>query len=195
MVRKRSRYTRARAKRRRPKTPAPRDGWLIAELAELSKVSIRTLRSYVSRGLLRHTEFRGTLTRYPRSELVRLLGVLRLRAESKETLSAIKRRLDAQSEVELEAWLRTAPLSSALEAALGIARHDESPFDAALEPAPGPWETPSSRDAARSSSAKLAVETWQSIQLLPGLALILSADASPAAWRLAQTIVANAGRG
>src|SRR5450432_3068800 len=101
MVRKRDGYTRARAKRGRPKTPASKTGWLIAELAALSATPIRTLRYYVEQRLLRPSEFRGTATRYQRRELLRLFGILRLRSETRLTLSEIRAQLDRQSEPEL----------------------------------------------------------------------------------------------
>jgi hypothetical protein len=49
-VRKRDRYTRLRAKRSRPTTPAPMTGWLISELSHMTQVSVRTLRKLRHRG-------------------------------------------------------------------------------------------------------------------------------------------------
>jgi hypothetical protein len=85
MPRKRDRYTRARDRHRRPKTPAPRDGFLIADVARLTAVPVRTLRDYVRRGLLHYSEARGTLTRYRRGEVLRLLAAIRLKAQTKAT--------------------------------------------------------------------------------------------------------------
>ena len=95
MVRKRDRWTRARDKRSRPKTPAPKAGWLLAELAQLTGLSVTTVRYYVQKRILRPFEFRGTVTRYQRPELLRLLGILRLKTEDNLTLADKKQRLDA----------------------------------------------------------------------------------------------------
>jgi DNA-binding transcriptional MerR regulator len=106
MVRKRDRRTRARdVGHRRPKTPAPKSGWLLVELAELAGLPITTLRYCVQQGLLRPAEFRGTLTRYQRPQLLRLLGILRLKSEGKSTLAEKQRRLDSMSSGDLEKWL------------------------------------------------------------------------------------------
>src|SRR5262245_15801063 len=107
VIRKRSAYTRAIAKRSRPKTPAPKTGWLIAELAYLSGFSIRALRHYVTSGIIRPLEFRGTATRYARRELLRLLRMLRMKGAGRFRLSEVKRKLDALSDPDLEAWIAT----------------------------------------------------------------------------------------
>ena len=98
MVRKRDRYTRVTAKRTRPALPGPTDGWVIAELARIAQVPLRTLRYYVHLNLLAPSEFRGTATRYQRRELLRLFGILRLKSEVRISLAEIKRKLHALSE-------------------------------------------------------------------------------------------------
>ena len=177
-VRKRSRYTRAREKRTsRPRTPAPTTGWLIRELVQMTDLSVRTLRNYVTRGLLTPTEFRGTATRYQRREVLRLLAIMRARKETKLTLDEIKRRLDAPPESELEAWLRTGPLPAPASAALGIV------------PEPAPRDVDADVDPVRGLERwQPQFDTWQRIRLLPGLELMLGPNASPAALRAAQKI-------
>jgi len=176
VVRKRDRYTRARAKRSRPRTPAPSTGWRIRELADMTQISTRTLRTYVAAGLLTAIEFRGTATRYPRRELLRLLALMRMRRETKLHLAEIRRKLDAVSESELEAWLRTSPLPPAARAALGIV--EEPKASSAPEAAPDSglerW--------------KSQLETFQRIQLLPGLELLVHSNPSPAAQHAAHKI-------
>ena len=76
-IRKRSKYDRARHRKRRPRTPAPTEGWVIRELARMTETTVRTLRNYVTAGLITPLELRGTSTRYARRELLRLLAVLR----------------------------------------------------------------------------------------------------------------------
>jgi DNA-binding transcriptional MerR regulator len=192
MVRKRHAYTRRHSKRSRPKTPAPKDGLVIAELARISGVPLRTLRYYVQLGLLRPLEFRGTATRYPRRELLRLLGIPRMRAETRASLAEIKRKLDALADPELEAWLLSGPLPPGAAAALeapGRAAADIPRFDASR--AAGNSE-PCTFDAGTSAPVSRhergPVETWQRVCLLPGLELMLRSDASPAVRRAAQSI-------
>jgi len=179
VTRKRHPYTRARAKRTRPKTPAPTDGWLIAELATLTGVTVRTLRTYVARGLLRPIEFRGTATRYPRRELLRLLKLLHLKSETrgKPLLAKLERQLHAISDPELEAWASRQQWSPALAQAL------------ALE------ATPPSRAVPRNPNTKALdrghPEMWQRISILPDLELMLRSDASRAVRDLAERVCAD----
>ena len=175
MTRKRDRYTRARDRGRRPKHPAPRDGFLLADVARLTAVPLRTLRDYVRRGLLHYSERRGTITRYPRSEVVRLLGALRLKTRTKGTWVEIKRRVDAMSPPDLERWLVEQGLVPGVAAELGIALLARVP-----EPEPSPRST---------LSLQRADTHWQRTELLPGLELLLSASASPAVKRAAQRII------
>jgi len=175
MARKRDRYTRARDRRRRPQTPAPTDGFLIRDVARLTAVPVRTLRDYVQRGLLRHSELRGTLTRYPRREVLRLLVALRLKADTKATLAEIKHKLDALGEAELHATLGEAALAPAVATELGITSH--APGATARPELPG-------LPALECTSAY-----WHRIPLLPGLELLLSAGASPTVTDAALRIV------
>jgi len=172
-IRKRDRWTRLRDKHLRPRTRAPQTGWLIRELVSMTGVTVRTLRHYVAVGLLKPIEFRGTATRYSRRELLRLLAVVRARRESKLTLEQIRKRLDALNEAELEAWLRAGPLPPAAAAALGIVQETQA--------VAAPAETGLDRWRAQ-------LETWQRVELLPGLELLLGPSASPAARRAAQAI-------
>lgn len=177
-ARKRNKWDRAKdRRRRRPRTPAPTAGWLIRELAEMTQTTVRTLRNYVTAGLLTPLELRGTSTRYARRELLRLLAVLRARKETKLTLGAIKQKLDAFAENDLEAWLRKGPLPPLAAAALGIS--PEPPSRTEHNP-----ERPLERWSAQ-------VQTWQRIELLPGLTLMLAPNPSPAVASAAAAICAQ----
>jgi hypothetical protein len=179
VIRKRHAITRQRAKRSRPKTPAPKEGWLIAELSTLTGVSVRTLRSYVAKDLLRPSEFRGTITRYPRRELLRLLKMLELKSQSrgKVVLAKLMRQVDAISDPGLEAWVARQRLSPELARALGIV--------AKVAPPVAP-------DAVASGVIeRVAPETWRRIPLLPGLELMLRTDASLAVRHIAQRLYAD----
>jgi DNA-binding transcriptional MerR regulator len=188
MVRKRDRYTRAVEKRSRPTTPAPKPGWLIGQLADMCGVSIRTLRYYVQLDLLEPSEFRGNITRYQRRELLRLVGVLRLQAETRLTLIDIKRKLHDMDESQLENWLRTGAMPPLAADALGIAIATPTAVQA--------HNVPASVELTQDTSGQLQgsgdkAEAWQRIHLLPGLELMVSADASPIALRVAQRIWAD----
>jgi DNA-binding transcriptional MerR regulator len=174
MVRKRYWYNRTRAKRPRPKTPAPRDGFLIADVARLTDVPVRTLRDYVRRGLLCYSEARGRITRYPRVEVRRLLVALRLRAQKRAPWAAIKAELRAFDDARLEAWLAAQQLAPAVAAELGIVSVENV----------GATSLDSQPDASTGGG-----ERWQRTELLPGLELFLRDGASPAVRNAARRIV------
>jgi len=172
MVRKRSVRMRRRPKNSRPKTPASKTGWVIAELAKITGLPVRRLRYYVQHGLIRPQEIRGTATRYQRSELLRLLALPRVRTDKIWKMAALKRELDRIGEAELERLVLASPLTPAAAAALGVALPTASDGPN-LE---GPW---GSGDAA---------ELWHHLELLPGLVLMLSSRANVAVRNAAKKI-------
>jgi DNA-binding transcriptional MerR regulator len=149
----------------RPKSPAPRDGFVISNIARLTGVPVRTLRDYVRRGLLRHSELRGTLTRYPQREVMRLVVALRLKAQTKVSWAEIKRRIDAFDEARLRAWLGEQSLPPALAAELGLAAPTHDSVSAGASTSSGP-------------PMEQTGECWHRLVLMPGLELFLSAGAS-----------------
>lgn len=179
MVRKHSAHTKAKARlrRRRPKTPAPKNGWLLAELAELTGTRASTVRYYVQERLLRPIERRGTATRYERRELLRLLGLLRLRSDDSSSLAEKKRKLDAMGDEQQEQWLRSGPLPPKAARALGF------------EVAPAANLSAQRAQSASIDTARTGFEPWQRITLVPGLELMMRADAKEAARIIAQRIV------
>jgi DNA-binding transcriptional MerR regulator len=174
MVRKHFPWTKAKAalRRNRPKTPAPKNGWLLTELAQLTELSETTIRYYVQQRLIRPIERRGTATRYERRELLRLLGFKRLKVDDKTTLAEKKRQLESMGDEKLEQWLQSGPLPLAAATALGF---DVAPAQSALDPF--------------AETAPAGVEVWQRVALLPGLELMLRADAKGAARLAAQRII------
>jgi DNA-binding transcriptional MerR regulator len=155
---------------------------LIRELAQMTGVTVRTLRNYVAQGLLEPIEFRGTATRYSRRQLLYLLAMMRARKESKLALAEIKKRLDVRSESELEAWVKAGPLPPAAAAALGVVQQaSEANANTAAEAATAGRETGLEQWAQQ-------LESWRRVELLPGLELLLGPSASPAALRAAQAI-------
>jgi DNA-binding transcriptional MerR regulator len=203
VVRKHYPWTRARQTRSRPKTPAPKTGWVIAELSRISGVPVRRLRDYVFRDLIQPIERRGTATRYARGQLVRLMAIKRLRAELDLTLADIKREMDAKGERELEAWILTGPLPSTVLAALGhapagadVATDTEAAatlhgvLGASSVGAPAGWPSSvfNAQGAPTGSASSSAPAAWYHLQLLPGLVLQVSATASPAVRSAAKRI-------
>jgi hypothetical protein len=106
-----------------------------------------------------------------------LLAVLRARKETKLTLAAVKQKLDAFAEDDLEAWLRTGPLPPLARAALGI------------PPEPPREAEPNAERPLHRWSAQ--VQIWQRIELLPGLVLTLGPNPSPAVTDAAHAICAQ----
>lgn len=191
MVRKHSAWARSRMTRSRPKTPAPKTGWVISELSQLTGMSVRRLRDYVARDLITPMERRGTATRYQRGQLVRLIAIKRLRTEEELDLAQIKRRMDAMGERELEAWILTAQLPeavlTALEVGTGGASARSSDGSAGVPAAhAADGAAPSHAEGQRAGNA--AQTTWHHVELLPGLVLQVSANASPAVKSAAKRI-------
>jgi DNA-binding transcriptional MerR regulator len=189
MVRKRYPWTRARDRSRiRSKRPAPKTGWLIAELAVLSGQQPRTIRYYVEQGLLARPAFHGTATRYQRLHLLRLLAIERLKRDGLTSLVAIKQRLDATGEAELLAAVSARPPSAAVAAAL------ELPAAGTHAAALGAERTVSMLHAAPASGVSDPGPPWRRLLLLPGLELLLADDASPAVHNVAAQIRAYCAR-
>jgi DNA-binding transcriptional MerR regulator len=191
MVRKHSAWARSRMTRSRPKTPAPTTGWVISELSQITGMSVRRLRDYVARDLITPLERRGTATRYQREQLVRLVAIKRLRAEEELDLGEIKRRMNAMGERELEAWILTAPLPEAVLTALGTAAGGasvDSIGGAAGVSAAQVVGGAASNHAEGPRTGNSAQTTWHHVELLPGLVLQVSANASPAVKSAAKRI-------
>jgi DNA-binding transcriptional MerR regulator len=130
------------------------------------------LRYYLQVGLIQPVELRGNATRYARRELLRLHYILRAKAAPGSKLKAIKRDLDALGESDLEAWLLRQPVAPNVLEALGLK---------ARSAAPAPL-------AAFDGVAALSTEAWQRVRLLPGLELMVSAEASMEVKGIAQQI-------
>jgi len=189
MVRKHYRITRLRQTRKRPKTPAPKTGWVISELSTLTELPVRRIRYYVQHGLIRPLEIRGTATRYQRNELLRLLAIPHVRTDKTWKLDALKRELERFGEAELERLVLANPLSQAAAAALGVTPSN-LPSNSRTPLATTPWNTERDRSNANEAFQGPAgtVEIWHHVELLPGLKLMVSSAASPAVSRAARKI-------
>lgn len=177
MVRKRDRWTRERAKRVRPTSQAPEEGWLLTELAQLTGIPVSTVQYYVRLHLLRPLQFRGTATRYPRRELLTLLGLRQLEGDRDSTLIERKRRLDKLTEPELEQLIDSGSITEQARAALSLESAGLNPL-----------EDKFLRDDRAHELGLDTMETWHRIALLPGLELMLRTDAKPVVQAVAQRI-------
>ncbi len=153
---------------RRPSRSKPKTGWSVRELAVLSEVPVRTIRSYLAAKLLPRSRFLGTATRYQREHLLSLLAIRRLRATERLDLAPIRARLQALSPVELEAYATAELPPGAAARALGL-------LQAATGAAPA-----SGNSAASSISLSPTAPRWVRLDLALGLELHISQDASTA---------------
>jgi len=178
MVRRHNKHNRGKMTKHRPSRPAPTNGWLIADLEWLTGVPLRTIRYYVAKDVLQPLERRGTLTRYPRRALLRLLGTVRLLGE-RLTLAEVKKRLDTLGNPELEAWLREYPVPDAIQAALEADAAGYWPpagVSGALNAVP---PQPVAVTQAAPVQPAHSNELWHRVELLSGLTLQWPASAGP----------------
>ncbi|WP_437652151.1 helix-turn-helix domain-containing protein [Sorangium sp. So ce1182] len=168
----------------------------LAELAQASAVSSRTIRLYVARELLPPPMIRGTSTSYGQEHLLRLRAIARLRAEKGLRLVDIQRRLAKLSPAALADLagplppeVATSPAAPARRA--GRARKPLPPpvGASARDPLPLPG------DAIARDPLPLpgGLERWDRLDLLPGLELHLRSDATAVVRRIAAEIHARYG--
>lgn len=137
--------------------------WKLDELAERAKVSVRTVRYYVQRGIVPAPEFRGPDTAYGDEHLVRLRAIRALQ-DRHLPLDEIQSVLKPLS---LDAITRIA--EGELPPSLGTAQAAPSPHSRVSEGAP-----------------------WHRHRLAEGLELHLADDASPEVRALAEALLAQA---
>ena len=183
-----ARYARQRAKRARPKTPAPTSGWSIAELSRICEVPVRTLHYYSQRKLIEPSEFRGTATRYPRRALLRLLAIGHLRAETRMSLDVIKRKLDTQGDNEIADWLCTRRLPPLAAKELGLMQLDVSAGTSVSLPSAACGEAGPRASNGASADEFASGPSVRFCPVLPGLQLVLADDASLAVRNAARAI-------
>lgn len=185
-------WERRRSRPKKRRRNAPSTGWLIAELAQLAGVSVRTVRHYLTRQVLVSPEFFGVQTRYDRVHLLRLLAIPVLKARGLRRLTDVRRKLDELGQAGLVQLLQTQPLPAATRTALGLppdARSPEAPLHSqaaarTAAPAVATFQSQAAADATNSATT----ETWHRLQLMPGLELNLRSDASPFVREAAQQI-------
>ncbi|WP_437758097.1 helix-turn-helix domain-containing protein [Sorangium sp. So ce1389] len=168
----------------------------LAELAQASAVSPRTIRLYVARELLPPPMVRGTSTSYGQEHLLRLRAIARLRAEKGLRLADIQRRLAKLSPAALADLagplppeVATSPAAPAPRA--GRARKPLPPPVGAS--ARDPLPTPVGASARDPLPLPGGLERWDRVALLPGLELHLRSDATAVVRRIAAEIHARYG--
>lgn len=172
------RYLAKKAERkaqRRALGKPPKDGWTFPQVAALAGVPVRTARSYVERKALKQPPFFGSATRYHRGFLIQLLAIKRLRLEEKLDLAAIRKRLGAMNDAELEAFATHGIQAGPLATALGVV--------------PPPPPRLANDGPALSAHAEGKRERWSRVELIDGLEISIRDDASPLARRLANQFI------
>ncbi len=145
----------------------------LEDLGREAGVAARTVRYYVQRGLLPAPEFRGKDTTYGEDHLIRLRAIKRLQ-EAHLPLDDIQARLEGASRAEIE---RLASGKATIAVPLPPAEPD----------GPHPYRSPPPR------RRDPAVETWQRLELVPGVELFVRTDAGPEARRVAREIQSQYG--
>lgn len=170
--------------RRQRRSKGSRQGWLVGELARLAGVPVRTVHHYVARQLLLPPEFAGRQTRYDRLHLLRLVAVPLLKAQGHRRIRELRGILDGLGEPGLSALVRGSPLPSETREALG--------WEVPPPHVDGFKDLPAGTELAAFSSFDAAMgesfEPWQRLTLVPGLELMLRADATAFVKSVAEQI-------
>jgi DNA-binding transcriptional MerR regulator len=123
------------------------EGYLISELARRAKVSVRTIRYYISEGLLPSPEGHGRYSVYDEEYLDRIELIKRLK-DAFLPLKEIRRQLETLSKEEIAELLRQpqAPAGAMNESAGGV--EGEETGDAVRQAAlPAPSQAPAAAQA------------------------------------------------
>lgn len=176
----------------------------LAELSALTNVSARTIRYYISVGLLPSPGREGSATRYPATTLARLRLVLRLRDEHLP-IAEIRRRLEELGDDDIEALLAAPtpaqPPQGALEyvrsllaSGANVPAAPAMPLFFAAEPSDLPSDPPSGKPPASPAqpAAPARSSTWERIPLTADLELHVRRPLSRRDNRIAERIVAFA---
>jgi DNA-binding transcriptional MerR regulator len=144
----------------------------MSDLARLTGIPGRTIRSYIEAGLLPKPRFASNATAYSR-ETLGLLGVIRrARDEHRMTLTGIKPKLRAMTPEQVEEWAEE--LDPTSQASEGV----EAPAPVRTSAAPAP-AAPLPLDAS---------ERWLRVALIPGLELMMREGSGELVARLAREI-------
>jgi DNA-binding transcriptional MerR regulator len=160
----------------------------IEELAEAAGVPVRTVRYYISEGLLPGPGARGRGANYDREHLARLRLIRRL-AEQHIPLAEQRERLRGLSNAEVEGLLRNEErrgvlLERASQAPSPRAYVSELLNRARLARAPEPQGMPAQRPAPTPET-----QHWRRWELAPGVELHARADAAHVHARLIERLL------
>jgi DNA-binding transcriptional MerR regulator len=192
----------------------PAEPLSIEQLADRAGVSVRTVRYYVSEGLLPGPSGRGRQAEYTADHLARLLLIRRL-VEHRVPLGEQRRRLDRLTdgdvrtllaETEREAQALQVAESSPREYVAGLLRrarsaHEPSVAHQLSAPASAPRFAVESREAhpivpspSEPAASEIDGESYRRVELAPGLELHISTDAAASERPLIDRIIALAQR-
>ena len=219
MTARQNRARGADSRRSRQPAPPPATGWLRSELARLLRVSPPTIAKYIRGGLLPRAQFRGSATRYQRVHVLRLLAVRHLRADGVVELVKIKAVLSRMTAEQLEAWVLSRPNSPEMIRALQVpaaeAVHNvptepiasqnraQATVAERIDPALEVLESGASKSMDQGgasggttptspgqfAAAAFLAETWQQLELAPGVVLSWRSNAGRAANELVQRLL------
>ena len=154
----------------------------IQQLAQKAGVSVRTIRFYISEGLLAAPPTRGKYSVYNDEYLDRLELIRRLK-DSFLPLKAIRDRVTGLSWDEVKQALAQPPTPA-------LDREESASGESALRYL-SRYLTASPAAAPRVSAKRAPApppESWERLTLAPGIELHIRSDASPAHQRLARQI-------
>jgi len=162
------------------------DSYLIGELAEKAGVSVRTIRYYISEGLLPSPDVRGRYSIYDEGYLHRIQLIKRLK-DAYLPIKEIRRKLDTETEEQIEQFLALYENDRTL-------RNDALDYIAALQneetqPVTKPAAAPSPLDRSfprqplevpmRIKKGEVDESNWRRIVIAPGVELhIIEIEAS-----------------
>lgn len=160
------------------------EGMLISELARQANVSVRTIRFYISEGLLPAPQARGRFASYDEDALLRLQAIRRLK-EAFLPLREIRERLSGLSTTEVRQLLTDleqlpaapqTPLSPAVDYIDRLMARKDAPRRLAAEPVePYNPARPRKPAPARPPSQPLP-ERWRHYPVAPGI-VVMASDA------------------
>ena len=174
----------------------------IEDLAELVDVPVRTIRFYITQGLIPGPEGRGTATTYSEEHLLKLRLVRRL-SEQRVPLADIKAKMDGLALSEVKALLQE---QEQRDAELDLAAKESSPrayVAALLDRAQSLREAPSGQPPPPSRTHRLLhaqppvsqrSEAWQRWELAPGVELHVRQDAETRHKSLIDALLRAAGK-
>lgn len=140
----------------------------VEQLAHEARVTPRTVRYYLERGLLPTAERKGRNTRYSRDLVIRLRAISELRLQGMR-IDPIKQRLASMSHDEM-VKLAQAGMPA--------------------PPKPPPRELPAGLVGPYRPSLGHGSERWDHVGICPGVVLMVRGEADAEAWRVAREIVA-----